>query len=225
MINTFSKLFTLVLLVIIGIVCATTLMITNSITSGRKLIYIDPGHGGPDGGAVGIDGLFEKEIVLNVSKKLSDFLSKAGYRVLLTRNGDYDLAPDSSRNRKRDDIHKRVRLISSSDAILYVSVHANKFGSPNVYGAQVFYKENDPVSQALSEEIQDAIRSVLQNTKRLAKPIAGKYLVDNCTKTGCIVEIGFLSNPKDAAFLQSDIYQEKMAFAIYLGICSFLAKN
>jgi N-acetylmuramoyl-L-alanine amidase len=217
-----KRIFNLLILLILFVTSVGAVVVSKSITEARKTIYIDPGHGGPDGGAVGLGGVYEKDIVLSVSKKLAFFLRQAGYNVQLTRNGDYDLAGDDSENRKRDDIYKRVELINAANCLLYVSVHANTFSSPRVYGAQVFYKAGSSAGQALATEIQETIKSLLQNTDRVAKSITDKYLIDNVKKTGCLVEIGFLSNPEEVRLLQEEFYQEKMAYAIYLGIASYL---
>ncbi len=217
------RLCNFVFLIVIALSSVAAIVTTNSVTE-NKVIYIDPGHGGPDGGAVGIDGIFEKDIVLSISKKLKRYLNEAGYEVLMIRDGDYDLAEDNSKNKKREDIHNRVKLINDSNCLLYISIHANKYSSPKIYGSQVFYKPNDELSKVLSEEIQDALKSILQNTKRDAKSISGKYLIDHAKVPGALVEVGFLSNPKEAEELVSDYYQEQMAYAIYVGVLSYLEK-
>ncbi|MFA7435102.1 MAG: N-acetylmuramoyl-L-alanine amidase CwlD [Bacilli bacterium] len=217
------RLCNFVFLIVIALSSVAAIVTTNSVIE-NKVIYIDPGHGGPDGGAVGIDGIFEKDIVLSISKKLKRYLNEAGYEVLMIRDGDYDLADDNSKNKKREDIHNRVKLINDSNCLLYISIHANKYSSPKIYGSQVFYKPNDELSKVLSEEIQDALKSILQNTKRDAKSISGKYLIDHAKVPGALVEVGFLSNPKEAEELVSDYYQEQMAYAIYVGVLSYLEK-
>ncbi|NLD27065.1 MAG: N-acetylmuramoyl-L-alanine amidase CwlD [Acholeplasmataceae bacterium] len=220
-----KQIFNILILLILFVTSVGTVVVSKNITKQQKTIYIDPGHGGPDGGAVGLDRVYEKDIVLSVSKKLAFYLGQAGYNVQLTRNGDYDLAGEDSVNRKRDDIYKRVDMINASDCLLYVSIHANIFSSPRVYGAQVFYKTGSQAGEILASEIQEAIKSLLQNTERVAKSITDKYLIDNVQKTGCLVEIGFLSNPEEVRLLQEEFYQEKMAYAIYLGIASYLVNN
>lgn len=221
--NKLIKLCNYIFLSIILVVSITSIITTNSYST-NNTIYIDPGHGGPDGGAVGVDGIYEKNIVLSVSKKLKKYLNEAGYNVLLTRDGDYDLADDTSKNKKREDIHERVKLINDSDCLLFISIHANKYPSPKIYGAQSFYRTDDEESKLLSEEVQDALRSILQNTKRGAKSITGKYLIDNTIPPGTLVEIGFLSNPEEAAMLIDEYYQERLAYSIYVGTLSYLQK-
>jgi N-acetylmuramoyl-L-alanine amidase len=218
-----KKIINTVLLFILFMTSVGAFYVSKTVTKTENLIYIDPGHGGPDGGAVGIDGVHEKDIVLKIALKLEKYLKQAGYNVLLTRTGDYDLAPESSENRKREDIYKRVAMINSSNCLLYVSLHLNKFSSPMIYGAQVFYKTGDKESEKLSNDIQETIKSILQNTDRVAKTINDKYLIDNTKKVGSLVEMGFLSNPDEIIMLQDDFYQEKIAYSIYLGIATYLA--
>lgn len=220
-----KKIFNALILAVLFITSAGAMMVSKKIVSEPKLIVIDPGHGGQDGGAVGYRGISEKDIVLAVGKKLKGFLEQAGYEVLMTRTGDYDLAGEGSLNRKRDDIHKRTEMINSSRCLLYVSIHANKFADPNVYGAQVFYKPASEESRELAEAVQEAIKALLQNTHRFAKSITDKYLIDNANKTGCLVEVGFLSNSEEARMLTDEFYQERLAYAIFLGIASYVDRN
>lgn len=223
--NMVTKIINALFLLILLITSTSSIIIASSIVEIDNLIYLDPGHGGPDGGAEGINDVFEKDIVFKVCIKLKEYLNRAGYNVLLTRDGDYDLAPDDSKNRKRDDIHERVRRINESRCLLYVSIHANIYSSPKIYGAQVFYNKTNEKSKLLAEEIQETITAILQNTNRKARSINDKYLIENSKPLGCLVEIGFLSNPNEVILLQDAYYQEKMAYAIYLGISSFLDKN
>src|SRR5690606_27970495 len=146
------KLSNLLFVLILLFISFTAIINANKLNV-KNVIYIDPGHGGPDGGAVGIEGVYEKEIVLNVSRKLKKYFNEAGYNVLLTRDGDYDLADDNGKNKKREDIHNRVKLINDSDCLFFISIHANKYSSPKIYGSQTFYRTNDEESKLLSEEI------------------------------------------------------------------------
>lgn len=221
--NKLIKLCNYIFLLIIAITSIASIRTINSLNS-KNIIYIDPGHGGPDGGAVGIDGIYEKEIVLTISNRLKRYLTESGYNVVLTRTGDYDLADDNSKNKKREDIHNRVKLINNSNCLLFVSIHANKYSSPGVYGSQVFYRSKDEESKILSDEIQESLKAILQNTKRIAKSICGKYLIDHTRPPGSLVEVGFLSNPEEAKALLDDYYQERVAYAIYIGILSYLEK-
>ena len=180
-------------------------------------IYIDPGHGGFDGGAIGIDGTIEKDINLNISKFLKDYLEDLGFCVYLTRDKDIALAKT-----KRDDILKRVDLINNPTVDMFISIHLNAFPNKALYGAQVFYKDNLE-NKLLSECIQKTL-SIVTNTKRVSKAINDKYLIDHTNKLGCLVEAGFLSNDQELALLKDLSYQKKIAYCIYVGILDYLAR-
>lgn len=141
--RTATNIINLVFILILFLTSAGTIIANKRLTA-PALIYLDPGHGGSDGGAVGADGTTEKDIVLNVCLCLKTYLENAGFQVKMTRAGDYDLAPGSSKNRKRDDIHRRCRMINASDCLLYLSVHANKFSDKRIRGAQVFIIKTNP---------------------------------------------------------------------------------
>ncbi len=188
------------------------------------VIYIDAGHGGPDGGAGDADTL-EKDIALNVTKKLEVYLEGQGAIVKLIRENDRDLAPKDTkgyRNRKTIDLHNRLEIINNSDADLFLSVHLNSIPSAQWRGAQTFFsavrKENEPLAKSIQSEL---VRN-LQNTKREAKSIDSVYLLKKANKIGALVEIGFLSNPEEEALLQKSDYQKKVAFSIYEGVTKFI---
>lgn len=213
----------IVLVLLFWIVCPKRIVPVNN--NSQNVIYIDPGHGGPDGGTVSRNGIYEKDIVLIISYYLKNLFEGNGYIVYMTRLGDYDLASQNSQNRKREDIRQRVKLINESPAILYLSVHANSYPSEIVYGAQTFYQSSNSRSQSLAICIQESIKSSLKNTKREALLINDKFLIDNVKKTGCLVEVGFLSNPRELALLQAEEYQIKMATAIYVGVLDYLENH
>ncbi|TDQ34747.1 N-acetylmuramoyl-L-alanine amidase CwlD [Aureibacillus halotolerans] len=188
-----------------------------------KVILIDPGHGGPDGGAVNRDAtIIEKDIALQMSFKIRDYLQEAGALVLMTRHEDKDLAEDvrGYSKRKTADLKKRLSIIHQSEADLLLSVHMNAIPSAKWNGAQTFYfplQENERLAIAIQEEIRDQ----LQNTQRLAKPINHVFLLKHAEMPSALLEAGFLSNPAEAQLLSQDSYQEKMAAAIYRGILRF----
>ncbi len=194
--------------------------ITYKLNETIKYIYIDPGHGGFDGGATSYDNkIIEKNLTLEIAIKLKDKLEKFGYQILLTRYTDRSLGKT-----KREDILKRVELLSNKSTLLYISIHANIYTSNLVHGAQVFYKENLE-NEKLSKKIQSFLKEIDQTNKRQAKPISGKYLIDNTLKTGCLIEIGFLSNPYDLDNLTNKTYQDNLVTMITLGIISYLGEK
>lgn len=187
-----------------------------------KYIIIDPGHGGIDGGGISSTGVYEKEINLKVSYYLKKYLENSGYSVILTRYGDYDLASKNSKNRKNEDINKRLQIINKDNVILYISIHCNMYSNSSITGAQTFYNSSNKENKLLAEKVQSKIKTILKNTKREIKSITGKYLVDNAKATGVLVELGFLSNETEFNLLNSLSYQEKIAYCIYIGIIDYL---
>jgi N-acetylmuramoyl-L-alanine amidase len=194
--------------------------------SGR-IIVLDPGHGGPDGGAVG-DDVLEKEIALKVAAKLRDYLQQQGALVLMTRETDSDLADKDTRGysrRKAEDLRKRVALINESEADLFISIHLNAIPSPRWRGAQTFYYGSLIENERIAKFIQAELRRNLENTNRVAKMIDTVYLLKYAKKPGALVEVGFLSNPEERELLASSHYQTKLAASIYKGILRYFSNE
>ncbi|MCJ7839943.1 N-acetylmuramoyl-L-alanine amidase CwlD [Lederbergia sp. NSJ-179] len=188
-----------------------------------KIIYLDPGHGGPDGGAGDSEAL-EKDIALEVSLKLRDYLQEQGALVLMTREADKDLAGSEVKGysrRKTEDLHKRLKLVNESDADLLISIHLNAIPSPRWHGAQTFYAPHHAENKRAATFIQDELVKTLENTDRKAKIIDHVYLLKKSNKPSALVEIGFLSNPTERKSLLTDSYQDKVAFSIYKGITRY----
>ena len=182
------------------------------------LIYLDPGHGGFDGGCSSNDSIYiEKDITLKISLLLANYLRSSGYIVKLTRDKDIALA-----HTKKEDMYKRVNLINSSNACLYLSIHANSYPSKNVRGAQIFYKSSQTNSKELARILTDKIHLIDKDNKRSALAIKNKYLVDNIDITGCLIEVGFLTNDIDLNNLISENYLSDFVVSLYLGITEYL---
>lgn len=192
-----------------------------------KIIVLDAGHGGMDGGA-NFESIQEKEISLAVTKKIQDFLQEQGALVLLTREDDSDLASDGTkgiRNRKREDLQNRVKVINESEADLFLSIHLNAFPSRSSNGAQTFYTNRYLENKQAAEFIQQEIIRNLENTSRQPRVIQNIYLMANATKPGALVEIGFISNAAERQNLIQESYQEKIAAAVYKGILRYFTED
>ncbi|RSD21501.1 N-acetylmuramoyl-L-alanine amidase CwlD [Mesobacillus subterraneus] len=188
-----------------------------------KIIYLDPGHGGVDPGA-GEDDPFEKEIALNVSLILRDYLQQQGALVIMTRETDIDLADKGLKGyskRKVQDLKRRLDLINESEADFFATVHLNAIPSSKWRGAQTFYSTNFKENKRAAKLIQDELRRNLENTDRDAKAANSIYLLKHTNKPGVLVEIGFLSNPQEAANLRDEAYQKKIAASIYEGMLRY----
>lgn len=192
----------------------------------QRVIAIDPGHGGFDGGFTPgeINGRewLEKEINLSVSLILREKLEEAGYKVVLTREVDEGLCSEGDSNKKRSDMQKRVALINKSGADIAVSIHQNSFTEESSHGAQTFYHPSSLEAQKLAETIQAEIKNVVQDgNHRVAKSNDSYYMLKKSTCPLVIVECGFLSNHAEARLLITEGYQEKIAEGIFQGICSY----
>jgi N-acetylmuramoyl-L-alanine amidase len=193
-----------------------------------KVIAIDAGHGGPDGGAVSKEGLIEKEVTLSIALYLRDYLQQSGAIVIMTREEDKDLAEEGTRGysrRKTEDLLKRAELIEKQKADLLVSIHLNSFPSAKWSGAQTFYSATNDQNLKLAKSIQEELKRNLNNTDRVPKPADTVYLLKALTIPAVLVEVGFLSNPGEAKQMGNDQYQRKVADSIYRGVLKFSAEG
>ena len=181
-----------------------------------KVIYIDPGHGGKDPGAVYKD-IYESSINLEISKKIYDILISKGAIVYLTRDGDYDLSVINAVNRKRSDLSRRANIINNSMCDMYISIHLNSINSSVWSGAQVFYDDVNPKNKKIAEIMQQELSKDF-NTNREYKETDEMYLHQRVTRPGVLIEAGFLSNPNERYLLTQENYQMKLAQTIVNGI-------
>ena len=190
----------------------------STIDNSDKVILIDPGHGGIDGGAKSKTGTIEKDINLQISLKLRDNLEEKGYKVYMTRDNDEGLYEKGNtvKEKKREDLNRRVEMKKETECDIFVSIHQNMFPQSKCYGAQVWYASNEN-SYNLATVVQESIKqTVKDNNKRVAKPAAEAYLIlrDKHEGASILVECGFLSNPEEEKLLQSPAYQSKIALAL-----------
>lgn len=190
----------------------------------RGFILIDPGHGGADGGATGVNGTQEKDVNLAISLPLADFLRVLGFEVRLTRETDcsiHDASAGSLREQKVSDMRNRLQMYNNAELVL--SIHQNQFGQSQYAGTQVFYSPNDARSSVLGEAIRASVVSLLQpeNKREMKKGESTIYLLSNSKVPTVLVECGFLSNPEECGKLSSPEYQKKMMFAIAAGLLQY----
>ncbi len=200
--------------------------VTNSEKTKEKLsVVVDAGHGGRDPGKVGVNGALEKDINLSIALKLRDLLELNDINVIMIREEDNGLYLESDSNKKAVDMRKRVDIINNSKAVLAISIHQNSFTQESIKGAQVFYFTNSGEGKEFAEIMQNQLKKSIQDgNKRAAKANDSYYMLK---KTQCpivIVECGYLSNGSEAALLTDRNYQEKLAWAIHLGLLSYLNK-
>jgi len=198
-----------VLFIFIVSLCAIGFVRAIDVPLFGRVIYLDPGHGGLDPGAIYKD-LKESEINLSISKKLQVELEKLGAIVYLTRKGDYDLAVPNTINRKRSDLSRRGNIINKSNCDLYLSIHLNAEVSSTWRGAQVFYDDVNTKNILLAKIIQEEFRKELYSRRKI-KEITEMYLSKRVKVPGVLLEIGYISNPNDRYLLKQDSYQNKVS--------------
>jgi N-acetylmuramoyl-L-alanine amidase len=187
-------------------------------------VVIDAGHGGADPGKVGVDGSLEKDINLKIVQKLQKFLEMEDVQVFLTRESDAGLYDENASNKKVQDMKNRVALIEEKKPDLVVSIHQNSYHEEYVHGAQTFYYAGSEKSKELAERIQRIMTMELdEDNTRQAKANDSYYLLKKTSYPIVIVECGFLSNYEEAQKLSTDLYQEKTAWAIHLGVMQYLS--
>lgn len=179
---------------------------------GQVVIMIDPGHGGPDPGAVGIGGIQEKEIVLDISKQVAQYLQQQGVQAILTRENDIDL-----------DLQPRVDMAERVNATLFVSIHANAIdmSRPDVSGLETYYFSS---GEQLARTIH---RSVLETTGVRDRRVrqARFFVLRKTSMPSVLVEVGFVTGRDDAAKLSTPSYRSQMAAGIARGILQYLRQG
>lgn len=189
--------------------------------SPQRVVILDAGHGGADGGAVSDSGVAESGLNLAITLRLADVLTFCGYEVLLTRTGEEALCDDPAatlRQQKVSDTKKRVEIINSCVDARLISIHQNSLpGHPGVSGAQVFHNGQDG-AEALALCIQNDLNMAVNTREKNAKRIDDSiYIMKHADCPAVLVECGFLSNPEEAALLQQPDHQLHLAAAIAAG--------
>jgi len=181
------------------------------------IVCIDPGHGGPDPGAVNpILGLREKDITLEVSKRLAEYLRRAGVTVILTREKDTDLADGLD---DKAEMRARAKVANDAKADYLVSIHANSAADPDANGIEVLYWPGSVKGEALAKSILDAMHTAGGLDKRGVFP-RGLLLHSYGNMVTVTAEIGFLSNRVDSALMGQAAWRDKVALGIAFGILS-----
>lgn len=177
------------------------------------VILIDPGHGGEDGGAVGISGEIESQINLSISQNLEQLLLLYGMEAILLREEDISLheeGADTFAEKKSSDLKQRVAMINSYSQGILLSIHQNSFTDPRYSGAQVFFASG---SEDLGIHVQSALQQGLdpENTRVSKLVDSSLYLMNRIEMPAILVECGFLSHHHEALLLGTPQYQMKIA--------------
>ncbi|MBO6961040.1 MAG: N-acetylmuramoyl-L-alanine amidase [Prochlorococcus marinus CUG1438] len=184
------------------------------VKQGKFSVVIDPGHGGPDPGAIGINGIRETDVVLEVSKIVQKLLSDKGVKVRLTRKNEVDL-----------DLPPRVSIANRFDADIFVSIHANasRGKRKDINGLETFYYRGWR-GRLLAKRIQKQILRVSPGSPDRGVKQGRYYVIKNTKMPAALVEIGFLTGRLDARRLEKSTHRKRIAYAIAKGILEYFSK-
>ncbi len=204
------------------ILISSVLIINSSVTdvismpASKKIVMIDAGHGGADPGALS-GKTQEKNINLQIAKKLQTYLEQGDSYVLMTRQEDKALASN-----KQSDMYKRKIIANGSGADIFVSIHQNANPRSSAKGAQVYYFGKSEKSKLLAQCIQKEIKKFANpSNKMTTMPNTDYFVLRQTTMPSVLVECGFMSNSGEKWRLTTEDYQERMAWAIYIGILKY----
>ena len=199
---------------------------TAQVDSTKRTVVLDSGHGGFDPGKESSDGILEKHINLAIAERLKELLEKEGIRVVMTRTDDNGLYTESDSNKKIADMKKRCAIIDAAKADIVVSIHQNSYQSPEVKGAQVFYYKHSAEGKKLAQILQKSLKENLDTeNKRQEKEDSTYYMLLHTGAPTVIAECGFLSNPQEAALLNTAEYRQKVAEALCKGILEYFTST
>ncbi|HHW13762.1 MAG TPA: N-acetylmuramoyl-L-alanine amidase CwlD [Firmicutes bacterium] len=202
-----------------------------------RLIALDPGHGGIDGGC-SFGPWREKDLALDIVRRLRPLLHAAGARVFLTRERDHDLSFQGEGSfRQRRDLSGRVALVRRSGAEVLVSVHLNAALNPRLSGPITFYqspKDRGPgrrdadwaeqagESRRLAGLLQEELRALYPGCDEWFWPHTF-YLLRHAPCPTALVEVGYLSHPGDRQRLLAPRFRQRIAAALAAGLRRYFA--
>ena len=183
---------------------------------GGKIIVLDPGHGGSDPGAIGPTGLQEKQVTLPIAEYLKSILEAKGAKVILTRTTDVDVyGPHAS---GVDELQARVNVANGNQADAFISIHINSFSNPNVGGIATYYFDGSDQSKKLASSVQGQIAEHSGfNGDRGIQP-GNLYVLRHSLMPSILVELGFISNPKEEGHLKEASTRQEFANELAKGL-------
>ncbi|MEO1391735.1 MAG: N-acetylmuramoyl-L-alanine amidase [Cyanobacteria bacterium J06634_5] len=184
-----------------------------TLPNGRFTVVIDPGHGGRDPGAVGINGLQEKQVVNDIAPRVAAILRQQGVNVVMTRDRDIEV-----------DLAPRVQTAERANASIFVSIHANaiSMSRPDVNGLETFYSSD--AGQRLANTVHSTVLRAMGMRDRRVRS-ARFYVIRRTSMPAILVETGFVTGAEDAPNLADPAWRERMATAIAQGILLHLERG
>ncbi len=217
----FGVLFLAVSLLFTGVSRFFTVPVHSSVIAAGEafpLLILDAGHGGEDGGAVGVSGVLEKDLNLSYTRTLAVLLSMAGFSVLESRTEDRLLYDETTAagHKKRDDLKNRLLLTQRYPDSIFISIHMNAFPGADCQGTQVWYSANNAASAEWANAIQERVLVLQPQNHRLAKAANSSiYILKNATVPAILIECGFVSSPEECEKLTSDAYRLSLCGAFF----------
>jgi N-acetylmuramoyl-L-alanine amidase len=226
-------------LIIVVILASTTKLLTNNLMNilpaevvdnipYNKIIILDAGHGGEDPGAIGVNGVYEKDLNLAIAMSLGEALINEGYAVIYTRTDDrmlYGEGQNIKGIRKLNDLKNRCNIAAEYTNALLISIHMNSFSNEKYDGFQAYYSEKNEKSLILANEITASVKEMIQpDNRRNVKASNKMYLLDNVSNPAVLLECGFLSNFSECEKLSEKEYQKQLSLAIVYGIINYRNK-
>ena len=205
-----------------------TLYLSTAKCNDGKIIILDAGHGGEDCGAIGVSGVYEKDLNLEITFLIGEQLQKQGFTVVYTRVEDkllYKPEEDIKGIRKISDLKNRCEIASRYPEAIFISIHMNFFGQEKYWGTQIYSTPKDAQSRRLAEAIRESIKKDIQpENNRLVKEGNEIYVLKNTENTAVLIECGFLSNRDECEKLSQKEYQKQLSFSIVCGIIEYIGK-
>ncbi|MBZ4649162.1 N-acetylmuramoyl-L-alanine amidase [Thermosipho sp. (in: thermotogales)] len=180
-------------------------------------IIIDAGHGGVDPGAIGPQGLKEKDVNLSIALKLGRKLSVCGVKIDYTRVEDDPHFPTD----ERENLAKRVSIANTAKADFFVSIHCNGNVESNANGIETYCWKLGGEAEKLAKSVQENLVKATGLKNRGVKT-ANFYVIKYTLMPAILVETAFITNPIEEKLLSSDEFRDKLACSITKGICEYL---
>ncbi len=221
-----KAIFAVVAVILVCILFLSVPLIASAIeTKNERVIVIDAGHGGLDGGVVGAETkVKESDLNLEIATLVGEYLEGFGFKVVHTRKNKGALT--AGKFNKKKDMQKRVSIINDVSSVCAISIHLNSFSrQKSRRGAQVFFDAKSDEGRQLALSVQRELNTINNEyAKNSYSPLsADKYLFWNVKVPIVIVECGFLSNHYDELNLQNADYQHIISSAIARGVVAFLS--
>ena len=195
----------------------------------NKIVILDAGHGGEDPGACAEDGIYEKDLNLQITLEIGKALEEKGFIVVYTRTDDrllYKEEENIKGIRKISDLKNRCKIAERYPDSIFVSIHMNSYGNSKYSGLQTYYSTKNDKSKLLAESVQNKVISELQtNNNRTIKSGNSIYVLENIENPAILIECGFMTNKEELKKLSEKEYQKQLSFLIVCGIIEYIENS